>query len=239
MKPAACHRAPDPAPPAADTDTPDARPRPEFAVLVLAGGQSRRMGRDKAWLPLAGQPLLARQIALAHQLAPREVFLSGRGETDYHEFGCPVVYDRFPDAGPLAGIVAGLETARAPLVLVLAVDTPHLTRALIEDLLGRCGDGVGVVPRVHGQPEPLVAFYPVRAARVALAMLERQERAVRAFAERCQQAGLITFHDVPPAQHGAFTNWNSPADVAAAEPAGPRLAADQSAVSPPRPASPG
>lgn len=210
MQPAASHQAPDPGPPIAETGTPDSRRRPELAALILAGGQSRRMGRDKAWLPCAGQPLLARQIALARQLAPREVLVSGRVGTDYREFGCTVVYDRHPDAGPLAGIVAGLEAACAPLVLTLAVDLPHLTLALLDELVGRCGNDVGVVPRLDGQPEPLVAVYPARAAPVAAAMLDRQERTARAFAERCRQAGLVTFHDLPPAWQRAFHNWNSP-----------------------------
>lgn len=239
MKPAACHRAPDAALPGAEPGTPDSRQRSQLSVLVLAGGQSRRMGRDKAWLPCAGQPLLARQIALARRLAPREVLVSGRVGTDYHEFGCAVVYDRHPDAGPLAGVLAGLEAARAPLVLTLAVDLPHLTLALLEDLVGRCGDGVGVVPRLHGQPEPLVAVYPVRAAPVAVAMLEGQERAVQAFAERCQQTGLVVFHDLPPAQQGALANWNSPVDVAASGLARSGQAAEQGAVRHSAPSLPG
>lgn len=239
MKPAACHRAPDAALLGAEPGTPDSHQRSQLSVLVLAGGQSRRMGRDKARLPYAGQPLLARQIALARQLDAREVLVSGRDGTDYHEFGCAVVYDRHPDAGPLAGILAGLEAAHAPLVLTLAVDLPHLTLALLEDLVGRCGDGLGVVPRLLGQPEPLVAVYPVRAASVAVAMLERQERTVRAFAERCQQTGLVVFHDLPPAQRGAFANWNSPRDVAASGRAEFGLVADQGAVPHSAPSSPG
>jgi molybdopterin-guanine dinucleotide biosynthesis protein A len=48
-----------------------------FSAVILAGGQSRRIGRDKAWLPVDGQPLLLRPIDLVRQLEPLEVFISG------------------------------------------------------------------------------------------------------------------------------------------------------------------
>mgnify|MGYP001382635335 CR=1 FL=1 len=74
------------------------------------------MGCDKAWLPVGGQPLLARQIELARGLGPAEIFISGRGDTDYVSFGYPVLGDRFPDAGPLAGIERALHVTPAALV---------------------------------------------------------------------------------------------------------------------------
>ena len=78
----------------------------KFSAVILAGGKSIRMGRDKAWLPLDGQPLLARQIAVVRELDPVELFISGRNDTDYSSLGYPVLQDAFPDAGPLAGIAA-------------------------------------------------------------------------------------------------------------------------------------
>ncbi|MCL4790411.1 MAG: NTP transferase domain-containing protein [Verrucomicrobia bacterium] len=78
-----------------------------FSAVILAGGKSSRMGRDKAWLPLDGQPLLARQIELVRELTPKEIFISGLADTDYTSLGCPVLTDEFADAGPLAGIAAG------------------------------------------------------------------------------------------------------------------------------------
>jgi molybdenum cofactor guanylyltransferase len=184
-----------------------------FSAVILAGGQSLRMGRDKAWLPLEGQPLLARQIEIVRPLAPAEVFISGRADVDYTGFGCPVLADRFPNAGPLAGIAAGLNATSAPLLLVLAVDMPHLTTEVLRNLLRACASAVGVAPRVNHQIEPLAALYPKAAEPVAVDLLKRRERAVRAFAERCEQAGLITFRDVNADEFRCFANWNSPADL--------------------------
>ena len=171
------------------------------------------MGCDKAWLPLDGQPLLARQIALVRELAPADLFISGRADTDYTSLGCPVLTDEFADAGPLAGIAAGLKATSAPLVLVLAVDMPDMTSATLRQLLRQCTSGTGVVLRVNRRLEPLAAFYPKAAAPLAVDLLRRQLRAVRTFAEQCKQAGLVALHDVEATDWKCFANWNSPADL--------------------------
>ena len=185
----------------------------KFSAVILAGGKSSRMGRDKAWLQLDGKPLLARQIAVVRKLKPVELFISGRSDTDYSSLGCPVLKDEFPEAGPLAGIAAGLQAASAPLMLVLAVDMPDMTSAALRQLLKRCAAGAGVVPRVNQRLEPLAAFYPKAAAPLAVDLLKRQLRAVRTFAEQCKHAGLVDLHDVAEADWKCFANWNSPADL--------------------------
>ena len=184
----------------------------KFSAVILAGGKSTRMGRDKAWLPLDGQPLLAQQIAVVRKLKPVELFISGRADTDYSSLGCPVLTDEFADAGPLAGIAAGLKAASAPLVLVLAVDMPDMTSGALRRLLERCTPGVGIVPRVNHRVEPLAAYYPKAAAPLAVDLLKRQLRAVRTFAEQCKHAGLVAVHDVAEADWKCFANWNSPDD---------------------------
>lgn len=185
----------------------------KFSAVILAGGQSTRMGRDKAWLSLDGQPLLARQIAVVRKLDPVELFISGRSDTDYSSLGCPVLQDAFPDAGPLAGIAAGLQAATAPLMLVLAVDMPGMTSDALRRLATCCAEGAGVVPRVGQRLEPLAAFYPKAATPLALDLLQRQLRAVRTFAEHCKQAGLVAVHDVAEADWKCFANWNAPDDL--------------------------
>lgn len=185
----------------------------KFSAVILAGGKSSRMGRDKAWLPLDGQPLLAHQLAIVRKLNPAEVFISGRADVNYTSLGCPVLTDEIADTGPLAGIAAGLAASSAPLVLVLAVDMPDMTSAVLRRLLGQCASEVGVVPRVNRRIEPLAAIYPKAAAPFAVDMLKRQLRAVRAFAERCRQAGLVAVHEVEAADWKCFANWNSPDDL--------------------------
>jgi molybdopterin-guanine dinucleotide biosynthesis protein A len=171
------------------------------------------MGRDKAWLDVGGRPLLARQIALVRELAPAEVFISGREDADYAALGCPVLRDAWRGAGPLAGIAAGLAAASAPLVLVLAVDLPAMRASVLQELASDCAPDCGVVPKMNQQWEPLVAFYPRTAAVLAQALLRRGVRAARIFADRCQRAGLVVEWEVPASLWACFANWNTPADL--------------------------
>jgi molybdopterin-guanine dinucleotide biosynthesis protein A len=106
-----------------------------FSAVILAGGRSRRMGRDKAWLEVDGQPLLARALAVLREAGPREVFISSRADRGDAALGCPVLLDREPDLGPLGGIERALQAAASPLVLVLAVDLPYMTGGFLRKLL--------------------------------------------------------------------------------------------------------
>jgi molybdenum cofactor guanylyltransferase len=141
-----------------------------FSAVILAGGKSSRMGRDKAWLKVGGQTLLARQIEIAREIGAREILISGRPGVDYAEFDCRVVKDQWPDAGPLAGIAAALEATTATRLLVLAVDMPNMSAGCLQRLVASCTETTGAVPRVNGNIEPLAAVYP-KAARVVIAEL--------------------------------------------------------------------
>ena len=181
------------------------------------------MGRDKAWLEIGGETLLARQIKLVRAAGATEVFISGRADRDYSSFGPPVLTDNFPNCGPLAGIESALQICREPLLLVLAVDMPHLTVRLVQQLQTHCRAGSGTIPRLAGQLEPLGAFYPQAAARLATELLTPFEArpgvtapGVGCFARRCVKEGLASFYDLPADCLKQFTNWNEPQDVGAA-----------------------
>jgi molybdopterin-guanine dinucleotide biosynthesis protein A len=156
--------------------------------------------------------MLTRQIELVREFACAEVFISGRADADYASFGCPVLTDRFADAGPLAGIERALALATAPLVLVLAVDLPRMTGFLLRRLLAECTVGTGVVPRINRNLEPLAALYPKAAQSIAVDLLQSGVRAMHRFARQCQEAGLVRFLDLETEALPCFTNWNRPED---------------------------
>jgi molybdenum cofactor guanylyltransferase len=188
-----------------------------YSAVILAGGKSTRMGRDKAWLPLDGQPLLARQIAVVRELDPLELFFSGRADVDYGALGCRLLTDRFPDAGPLAGIEVALDAASAPRLLVLAVDMPHMSADVLRQLVRQCTETKGVIPRLAGEIEPLAAVYPKSAWPLVTELLSKPAAtspSARAFAERCVTAGLARFVDFPASSARCFANWNVPTDAA-------------------------
>jgi molybdenum cofactor guanylyltransferase len=191
----------------------------EFSAVILAGGASRRMGRDKAWLELDGQPLIALAVEKVRQLGVGEVFISGRAGEDYSALKCPVQHDLAPGCGPLGGIERALHACSSPLLLVLAVDLPRMTAGCLQKLCARCDRLTGIVPKLNGGLEPLAAIYPKRCHVIASDFMARSRHVVREFAEAClAERAVRTFH-VPRTAAGCFSNWNSPADIPPASPA--------------------
>ncbi len=186
-----------------------------LSAVILAGGESTRMGRDKAWVERQGQPLIACALSTIRASGIEEIYISGRAGTDYSTLHYPVLLDREAGSGPLAGIERALETTTAPLMLVLAVDLPHMTAAFLQELVGRCDRLTGIVPMLKGQLEPLAAIYPKRCHFIARDCLLRCRLAAKDFAKACLRERAVKTIAVRSKDAACFKNWNSPADVAA------------------------
>lgn len=140
-------------------------PRADLHALVLAGGQSTRMGRDKASVLVDGETLLARTMTLAQQFAA-ESFVSARSPdaTGGPRADYPCIYDSEHGEGPMAGILAALEYAPQADWLVLACDLPRLDAATLAALTG-CAAGDADSPAIamqserDGLPEPMCAIW--------------------------------------------------------------------------------
>ncbi len=128
----------------------------DCTAIILAGGDSQRMGSDKASLLLGGQTLLQRVIEMMQQLFPH-VIVSVRQPRP--EIDLPQVCDGRLYAGPLAGLAAGLEQVTTPWAFVVACDMPYLEPAMVELLADYRADYQAVVPVVQGHPQPLAAYY--------------------------------------------------------------------------------
>lgn len=133
------------------------------AVLILAGGRSRRMGRDKAQLPFQGQSLLERAVAFWKSQLPGAKIYVSLGKPDPH-FPLPQditpVYDLTPEQGPMGGLQAAFQSTGSDLLWVSAVDMPELCPeavAALEHGHSHCED-VCVFAR-DGRPEPLLGLY--------------------------------------------------------------------------------
>jgi molybdopterin-guanine dinucleotide biosynthesis protein A len=187
-----------------------------FSGVVLAGGKSSRMGRDKAALPVAGETLLGRQLRRLAGAGCQESLVSvARPDAVLPTLapGVRVIGDRFPDAGPLAGLEAALALARHELVLALAVDLPAMTAGFLRILLAGAAPGCGVVPVLGDRFEPLVAVYPRRAHAEAELRLQRGERALQPFVRAGIAAGWLRPYPVSAEEARLFTNWNRPKDL--------------------------
>jgi molybdopterin-guanine dinucleotide biosynthesis protein A len=134
-------------------------PSSDVTVFILAGGKSTRMGEDKAFVMLDGRSLLARALGLA-----RSVTSDVRIVGDPAKFAAfaPVVEDIFRNCGPLGGIHAALRASPTELNLILAVDVPFVSPALLQYLIGRARaskSATVTVAQAGGRLQPLCAVY--------------------------------------------------------------------------------
>lgn len=153
--------------------------------VVLAGGRSRRMQRDKAVLAYAGQSQLARAVALLEPLVAR-AFVSVRADqrSEPQRRRYPLIVDQLPDLGPIGGIHAALRTHPDRAWLVIACDLPFLTAPALQHLIGqRRPAQVATAYRSEydGEPEPLCAIYEPASLAGIDAWIARGERCPRAF----------------------------------------------------------
>jgi molybdopterin-guanine dinucleotide biosynthesis protein A len=129
-----------------------------FTTIILAGGQSSRMGSNKALIPYRGKPLIQYSIDLALQFT-REIIISANNH-DLDYLGIQVVTDHYKIKASLAGIHAGLTASQTDWNLVLTCDMPNLTKELINRLLSELADGFRMIVPLHdGFLEPLCGFY--------------------------------------------------------------------------------
>lgn len=179
--------------------------------LVLAGGGSRRMGRDKATLEWHGVPLVDRVASTLAVVCDEVLIASGDGR----RLGRPgEIADAVADAGPLAGLLAGLEAAAHPLVAVVAVDMPYASAAVLRALAEAMGELDAAVPVVEDRLQPLHAVYRTACAPALRAYLEEGGRSVGGFVGELRVAllGREVWGGADP--EGAFAiNVNRPEDL--------------------------
>jgi molybdopterin-guanine dinucleotide biosynthesis protein A len=138
-------------------------PSEAIVGFVVAGGHSRRMGRDKALLRWGGGTLLDHAITRLRAVCREVRILSGR-EPRYADRGLPVDIDGVADGGPLAGLATALSVAAPRAVLLLGVDMPFVTVALLARLRDALAGADAVVPVLAAGAEPLCAATRIRAA---------------------------------------------------------------------------
>ena len=187
------------------------------SAIVLAGGLSRRLGRDKAVEPFDGEPLIRRVIGRLSELTTETVVVvnsEARASELPLPSGAKTAVDIYPDSGSLGGIFTGLTAATNDWGFVVACDMPFLNTSLISHMLTlrQCCDAV--VPVLDGYPEPTHAAY----SKACLPHIER-----RLEARQLKIAGF--FDDVRvrhvsedeidgfDSQHLSFFNINRPEDL--------------------------
>jgi molybdenum cofactor guanylyltransferase len=132
-----------------------------LTAIILAGGQSSRMGIDKAFILYNGKPLIRYSVDLA--LGFTKTILISTNQDQFQDPGFPVIKDIYPVKAPLAGIHAGLKVSKTEWNLVLTCDMPNVSPQLIDYLVSKLEKkSLLVLPAHDGYIEPLCGFYHKR-----------------------------------------------------------------------------
>ncbi|PYL12773.1 MAG: hypothetical protein DMF43_07370 [Verrucomicrobia bacterium] len=174
-----------------------------ISAVLLAGGESRRMGEDKATLLFHGKPLWQIQLELLRKLDPAEIFVSARTDPAWRPDDVQFVADDSPSRGPLSGLAASLNLMRGTHLLALAIDMPFMSESYLRSLCLEIEPGRGVLPKIDNRAEPLAAIYPREAGIDFLQTLT----------SRLVRAGKLRAISVSDKAREFFRNVNQPADV--------------------------
>ena len=187
-------------------------------AIVLAGGQSERMGQDKALITVHGMTLLEHVIVALMPVVNKILVVADI--PDKYPLSCGrVVADTFPGCGPVGGILTGLTALGAGYHLVVGCDMPALQLGVLQLLAKAVMPGWDAfVPMIGGQAEPLCAIYSHTAGPKLLRFLESDRRSAREALDMLQVKwlGEGVLRRVDP-QLISFTNVNAPEDLKALE----------------------
>ena len=186
-----------------------------LSAVLLAGGESRRMGRDKATVRYDGEMLWQRQIRLLRDIKPDHIFLSARREEFWHPRDIELLLDDPACAGPLPGITAALSRMTTSHLLVLAIDMPLLETDDVLKLVSLAEEGCGVVRVVNKRAEPLAAIYPKESLPDFEAASRNDSGALQPVVKELARKGKVRLVQLSEAEAERFRSMNTPEDLIA------------------------
>lgn len=178
--------------------------------VLLAGGQSRRMGRDKARIEINGEMLFTRSLALMQRYFSKVLIAGDR--PDLAQPGIPTVADIFPGSA-LGGLYTGLNAAQTEWIFVVPCDMPYPDGRLVEMLLSQRAGVDAVVPRTPKGYEPVFAAYHRNCLPHMEEMLRNGQHRIYDFYQRIG-IRYLDWQQMPPGWERALLNLNSPEQLA-------------------------
>ena len=188
-----------------------------ISAVLFAGGESRRMGKDKATLLFHGKPLWQIQLELLEKLEPVEIFVSARTDPAWRPRDVHFVADDSPSRGPLSGLAAALARMHTKHLLALATDIPFMTEKYLRFLCHQIEPGRGVLPKIDNRAEPLAAIYPQEAAAEIGAALSGADFSPQTLTNCLVAAGKLQVMPVTSQERKLFLNLNESADLRSIE----------------------
>ena len=189
--------------------------RNDISAVLLAGGESRRMGKDKATLVFRGKPLWQIQLELLRKLKPTEIFVSARIDPIWRPADVQFVADDLPSRGPLSGLAASLAQMRAQHLLALAIDMPFMTEEFLTFLCNQIEPQRGIIAKIANRFEPLAAIYPQEALANVQSALSGEDFSLQILTDRLVAAGKLQVMLVTSQERKLFLNLNELSDLEA------------------------
>jgi molybdopterin-guanine dinucleotide biosynthesis protein A len=185
-----------------------------ISAVLLAGGESRRMGKDKATLLYRGKPLWQIQFELLRKLEPTEIFISARADPVWRPADVQFVADDPPSRGPLSGLAAALAQTHSNHLLAVAIDMPFITEKYLRFLCSQIEPGRGVIAKIDDRFEPLAAIYPQKVLTNFQSALSGMDFSLQTLTGNLAAAGKLHVTPVTsPDERKLFRNLNEPADL--------------------------
>jgi molybdopterin-guanine dinucleotide biosynthesis protein A len=197
-----------------------------LGALILAGGENRRIGKNKAFIEFEGRPLLVHIVEKAMTVADEIKVVVGRSN-DINEYiallppSVDVLKDIVDGTGPLGGILTGMQSMRCSHAVVLPCDSPFVKKEILEYMFGRIKGADASIPRwPNGNIEPLHAVYHVSSTlRATREALQSEELRVADMIKRLRNVIYVSTEELKQYDSGmvSFLNINGEEDLMTAQ----------------------
>jgi len=184
-----------------------------LSAVLLTGGESRRMGKDKATALFQGKPLWQIQLNLLQKLQPAETLVSARTDPAWRPADVKFVADEPPSRGPLSGVAASLGRIRTKHLLALAIDMPFRSENYLRFLCDQIQPGRAVLPIIGDRAEPLAAIYPAEANVDLTIALSGFDFSLQTLARQLIKMAKLKVVFVTEEEEAFFRNLNEPIDL--------------------------
>jgi molybdopterin-guanine dinucleotide biosynthesis protein A len=187
------------------------------SAIILSGGKSLRMGKNKAFIEVEGIPLIFRVHTLLSQIFSEIIVVANEREP-FAALDAKIYGDLIPNRGALGGLYTGLFHSEFPHAFVVGCDMPYLKRALIQWMIERIEDYDVVVPRTRDGLEPLHAIYSKNCLKSIRAVLDQGKLRILDFYPliRVRIVDETEFSSLDRAME-SFINVNTPAELSSLE----------------------
>lgn len=182
----------------------------DYSIVILAGGKSSRMGKDKSMIKLNGKTILERVVDVANGLTGKVMVVSNE-HGKHHYMNVELVSDIRKGLGPLAGIEAALLKTSTEVNVVIACDMPFVTEEMIRQLIAEVdASHDAIIPIVNNQHHPLFAVYKKSTLYALQETLDNGDRKISLFLDKVNTKWISDVFE----NENCFYNMNTPEDLA-------------------------